>query len=217
MVFARFSPCPLAGGRSILELQAEMGLNAASVHVRVGTGPDAQQRVADALRRALFGAGYGEVVHAGDAERTVILHPALSGAWLTVFDSELDGLDALAAALSRESGFDVVCSSIEQSDAMRLALYRLGRAVDALTARGRKGAGEPAHWTPLLAADATAEQFHEALARHTIFAEDKLIALAGLLGLNRELCLAHVEELLDAPGRPVGLHLHFQREHALAV
>jgi len=61
------------------------------------------------------------------------------------------------------------------------------------------------------------EQFRGVLDRPTVFAEDKLVALAGLLGLNRDLCLAHVEELLDAPGRPVGLRIHFRREAVLAV
>jgi hypothetical protein len=64
----------------------------------------------------------------------------------------------------------------------------------------------------LLAPEATAEQLHSAFARSVIFAEDKLVALAGLLGLNRDLCLAHVDELLDAPGRPVGQRLHFRRQ-----
>jgi hypothetical protein len=199
----------------MLERQAEMGLNAASVHIRVGSGPGAQHRVAGAVRRVLTADGFREVEQADEQDRTVILHPSTSGDWLTVFDSAAE-LDALAAALSRETGSEAVCSSIEQSDAMRLALYRLGQAVDALTARGRQGGGQPRHWLPLLAAGATPEQFRGALERSTVFAEDKLVALAGLLGLNRDLCLAHVEELLDAPGRPVGLRIHFRREGPLA-
>ena len=189
-----------------------MGLNAASVHVRAGSGPDAQRRVAVAVRRALAADGYREVEDARDADRTVILHPSSSGAWTTLFDSAPAELDQLAAALSRETGQEAVCSSIEQSDAMRLALYRLGAAVGALTARGPNGAGQPDEWIPLLTPDANADQLRGALERPAIFAEDKLVALAGLLGLNRDLCLAHAEELLDAPGRPVGIHIHFRRD-----
>ncbi len=188
-----------------------MGLNAASVHVRAGSGPDAQRRVAVGVRRALVASGYREVSTAREAHRTVILHPASRGPWLTLFDSETAELEALALAVSRETGLDTVSTSIEQSDAMRLALYRLGAAVGALTARGPDGVGQPDEWLPLLSSDATAEQFRGALERPTVFAEDKLVALAGLLGLNGDLCLAHAEELLDAPGRPVGLHLHFRR------
>ena len=197
-------------------MQAEMGLNAASVHVRIGDEPEDHRTVVSAIGRALFAAGYNEAPNARTADRTLIVHPASSGPWLTIFDSEIDGLDDIAAALSRETSADAICTSIEQSDAMRLAWFRLGLQIDALTAQGRKGDGSPELWTPLLASDATPELFRDALERHAIFAEDKLAALAGLLGLNRDLCLAHVEELLDAPGRPVGVRLHFRRQ-ALAT
>ena len=194
-----------------------MGLSAASVHVRAGSGPEAQERVAEVVRRVLGGAGYREVASAREADRIVILHPESTGAWLTLFDSEPDGLEPLAAAVSRETGLEAVCSWIEQSDSMRLALYRMGEPVDTLTAQGRKGSGRPAEWAGLLAGDAAFKRFRGILDRPTIFAEDKLIGLAGLLGLNRDLCLTHVEELLDAPGPPVGLRIHFQRQAALAV
>ena len=188
-----------------------MGLNAASVHVRAGSGPNAQRTVAAAIRRTLEADGYDEARKARGADRTVILHPAASGDWITIFDSNTSENDAFAARLSRETGAETVCSSIQQSDAMRLALFRAGRAVDILASQGPRGVGRPELWIPLLEAGATAEQLREALERPSIFAEDKLVALAGLLGLNRDLCLAHVEELLGGPGRPVGSRLHFRR------
>jgi hypothetical protein len=188
-----------------------MGLNAASVHARIGSGPEAHRNVASALRRAVPPAGYREQISALSADRTLILHPSSSGAWLTMFDSEIDALDDVAARLSRELEADVVATSIVQSDAMRLAWFRFGLLEDVLTSQGRKGGGRPERWSPLLGSAATTDELREALERPTIFAEDKLVVLAGLLGLNRDLCLAHVDELLDAPGRPVGLRLYFRR------
>jgi hypothetical protein len=192
-----------------------MGLNAASIHLRVGSGPEAHRSVAAAISRVLCDAGYDEAPN-GRADRTIILHPASSGSWLTIFDSETPELDHLAADLSRETGREAVCSSIEQSDAMRLALFGPEGFLGALDCQGRKTAGRVEIWTPLLVS-AGPEQFREAMERPAIFAEDKLVALAGLLGLNRDLCLAHVDELLDAPGRPVGLRLRFLRQTLAAT
>ena len=172
--------------------------------------------VAAAIRRCLGAADYAETSHARAADRTLILHPASSGAWVTVFDSELPFLEDLALRLSYEAGAEALCSSIEQSDAMRLALFRDGRHVDVLASQGPKVAGRPELWAPLLKSDSATKQLRAILERPVIFAEDKLVALAGLLGLNRGLCLAHVDELLDAPGRPVGQRLHFRRK-ALAT
>ena len=200
----------------MLKMQSEMGLNAASVHLRVGSGPEAHRTVAAAVRRAISGAGYCEERNPRLAERTLILHPGSSGAWLTIFDSESGCLDEIAAKLSLETEADVLCTSIEQSDAMRLAWFRFGRLEDVLLSQGRKGAGHPEAWAALLPSEAAVEQLREALARPSIFAEDKLVALAGLLGLNADLCLAHIDELLDAPGRPVGRRLCFRRK-ALAM
>jgi hypothetical protein len=189
-----------------------MGLNAASLHIRVG-GPNAQRTAADAIRRTLLAEEYDETNAALSADRVLILHPAGSGDWLTIFDSDSSESDAFAARLSRESGADIICSSIQQSDAMRLALFRAGRSVDILASQGPRGVGRPDLWASLLARDATPEQLRDAMGRPAIFAEDKLVAVAGLLGLNRDLCLAHVEELLEAPGRPVGVRLYFRRRH----
>jgi hypothetical protein len=188
-----------------------MGLNAASVHLRVGSGPEAHRIVAAAIRRALQAAGYREQRNSRTADRTLILHPGSSGAWLTIFDSHTEALDDIAAQLSRESEADALCTSIVLSDHMRLAWFRMGRLVDALTSQGRRDGGLPESWGPVLSETATTDDLREALQRPAIFAEDKLVALAGLLGLNRDLCLAHVDELLDAPGRPVGLRLYFRR------
>jgi hypothetical protein len=187
-----------------------MGLSAACVHLRVGSGPEEHRAVAAAIRRCLTAADYTETSHSRAADRTLILHPASSGAWLTVFDSEWAFLDDLALRLSHEAGAEALCSSIEQSDAMRLALFRAGRHVDALASQGPKVSGRPELWAPLLESGSAAEQLRAILERPVIFAEDKLVALARLLGLNRDLCLAHVDELLDAPGRPVGQRLHFR-------
>ena len=187
-----------------------MGLNAASVHIRIG-GPNVNRTVADAIRRTLLADGYDEIGAPQTADRTVILHPAASAHWLTIFDSDASETDAFAAHLSRESGAEIVCSSIQQSDAMRLALFREGRPVDILASQGPRSVGRPELWASLLVVDATPDQLRDAMDRPTIFAEDKLVAVAGLLGLNRDLCLAHVDELLEAPGRPVGARLYFRR------
>ncbi|MEZ5364790.1 MAG: hypothetical protein R2748_21245 [Bryobacterales bacterium] len=188
-----------------------MGLNAASIHVRIGSSADAQRRLGLAIHRVLELDQYCEASGARDAERTLILHPASSGEWTTVFDSEWMELDSFAARLSREAGVETVSSSIQQSDAMRLALFRDGLPVDILASQGPRCVGRPELWSPLLEPGASVVELQEALERPAIFAEDKLVALARLLGLNRDLCLADVEDLLDAPGRPIGPRLCFRR------
>ncbi|MCB1019839.1 MAG: hypothetical protein H6509_06055 [Bryobacterales bacterium] len=188
-----------------------MGLNAASLHVRIGSGPVAQRRLGAVIRRALATNGYCEARSERAAERTLILHPASSGEWTTVFDSEWMELDAFAARISREAEVETVTSSIRQSDAMRLALFRNGLPVDILASQGPRSVGRPELWGPLLEPGASAVELREALERPAIFAEDKLVALARLLGLNRDLCLADVEDLLDAPGRPIRPRLCFRR------
>ena len=190
-----------------------MGLNAASVHIRVGKDSKAKLAAAQAIRRTLNGYGYDDADVPHGADRTLILHPASKREWLTVFDSEWSDSDAFAARLSRETGAETLTSSIRQSDAMRLALFRDGRVIDILASHGPRGVGRPELWFELLVDDATPRRLYDALERPFIFAEDRLAAVAGLFGLNRDLCLAHVDELLDAPGRPVGSRLYFRRRH----
>ena len=197
-----------------------MGAFFTNVQVYTGGRPHA------AIREGIIGAVRAQAAAAGQAEdpsledvgdeddggRIVLIAPAGSEPWITVYDSATESqadepLHDLGERLSRIGGAAVTVL-VHDSDILQLRLYRGGAEADHynsvpdyfedVTDDERAAvAGQADRWAGLLAEGATPDALQAAWTTDVVFAEDLLRDVAALLGWDEERCSVGYRYLME--------------------
>ena len=198
-----------------------MGNTCASIHIALtGTTSDALEGIV----RAYTTLGFERAKTAQpDGGKHVILLRQDGDAFLSVYDSDNATLDTgelkdVALAASKILKTAAVCTSLYDSDTFEVVVFNAGKQVDLVMTDPEQYSGplkvlsdksRATQWSKVFGKPLSGERIKQAATRESVFADDVLAELSGLIGLTGVRSQLHYRDLID--DEAVAHHLHFTK------
>ena len=203
-----------------------MGNTCSSVHIALtGTTPDAIEGIV----RAYTTLGFERAETASpEGGKHVILLRKDGDAFLSVYDSDNALLDTgelkdLALAASKIFKTAAVCTSLYDSDTFELVVFNAGKQVDLVVTNPEDYSGplkvlshrsRAVQWSKVFGRPLSVERISQAVTKNSVFADDTLAELSGLIGLTGGQSQLHYQDLREDAAQTQ--HLHFTKRASAA-